>query len=78
MKVTQVLQAYELDWRLRSYALSNIKRITLKDCRSFRNMRTNYFQRPMDNDLRCSNDSSRTATDRQGAIDNESNCRFVS
>lgn len=46
MKVTRVLQAYELDRRPRSYALSNIKRITREDCRSFRNMQTNYFQRP--------------------------------
>lgn len=36
------------------------------------------FPTTKDNDPGCSNDSSRTATDRQGAIDNESNCRFVS
>lgn len=39
--------------------------------------RANECSTTKDNDPECSNDSSRTATDRQGAVDNESNCRFI-
>lgn len=75
MKVTWVLQAYELDGALGM--LGNYKTYNSEGLSKLSKRANELCSTTKDNDPECSNDSSRITSDRQGAIDNESNCRFV-